>query len=115
MQIMPYTGRPLARELGVRFTPKILNEPETSLTFGTRYFRQMMERFASRPEAALAAYNAGPHRVDKWLAPNPQIRSDEFAESIPFSETRAYVMIILGARDQYRRLYGLEPPLKPGP
>jgi soluble lytic murein transglycosylase len=115
MQIMPYTGRPLARELGVRYTPKILNQPETSLTFGTRYFRQMMERFDSRPEAALAAYNAGPHRVDKWLAPNPQIRSDEFAESIPFSETRAYVMIILGARDQYRRLYGLEPAPKPGP
>jgi len=115
MQIMPYTGRPLARELGVRFTPKILNEPETSLTFGTRYFRQMMERFDSRPEAALAAYNAGPHRVEKWLAPNPQMRSDEFAESIPFSETRAYVMIILGARDQYRRLYGLEPAPKPGP
>lgn len=113
MQIMPYTGRPLARELGVRYTPKILNQPETSLTFGTRYFRQMMERFDSRPEAALAAYNAGPHRVDKWLAPNPQIRSDEFAESIPFSETRAYVMIILGAREQYRRLYGLEP--APGP
>jgi soluble lytic murein transglycosylase len=115
MQIMPYTGRPLAHELGVRFTPKILNEPETSLTFGTRYFRQMMERFDSRPEAALAAYNAGPHRVDKWLAPNPQMRSDEFAESIPFSETRAYVMIILGARDQYRKLYGLEPAPKPGP
>ena len=115
MQIMPYTGKPLARELGVRFTPKILNEPETSLTFGTRYFRQMMERFDSRPEAALAAYNAGPHRVEKWLAPNPQVRSDEFAESIPFSETRAYVMIILGARDQYRRLYGLELAPKPGP
>jgi soluble lytic murein transglycosylase len=115
MQIMPYTGKPLARELGVRFTPKILNEPQTSLTFGTRYFRQMMERFDSRPEAALAAYNAGPHRVDRWLAPNPQIRSDEFAESIPFSETRAYVMIILGARDQYRKLYGLEPAPRPGP
>jgi len=115
MQIMPYTGKPLARQLGVRYTPKILNEPQTSLTFGTRYFRQMMERFDSRPEAALAAYNAGPHRVDRWLAPNPQIRSDEFAESIPFSETRAYVMIILGARDQYRKLYGLEPAPNPGP
>ena len=110
MQIMPYTGRPLARELGMRYTPGMLHVAETSLTFGTRYFRQMMERFDSRPEAALAAYNAGPHRVDKWLAPNPQIRSDEFAEAIPFTETRNYVMIILGARDQYRKLYGLEPP-----
>ncbi|MBK5255546.1 MAG: transglycosylase SLT domain-containing protein [Vicinamibacteria bacterium] len=108
MQIMPYTGRPLARELGMPYTSKMLQVPETSLAFGTRYFRQMMERFDSRPEAALAAYNAGPHRVDKWLSPNPQIRTDEFAESIPFTETRNYVMIILGARDQYRKLYGLE-------
>ena len=115
MQIMPYTGKPLARELGRRFTPNMLNEAETSLTFGTRYFRQMMERFGSRPEAALAAYNAGPHRVDRWLGRNPRIRSDEFAESIPFSETRNYVMIILGARDQYRKIYGLESSAKTGP
>jgi soluble lytic murein transglycosylase len=115
MQIMPYTGRPLARELGMKFNPKMLHEAETSLTFGTRYFRQMLERFSSRPEAALAAYNAGPHRVDRWLAPNPAIRSDEFAESIPFTETRNYVMIILGAREQYRKLYGLEPAPRPGP
>jgi soluble lytic murein transglycosylase len=108
MQIMPNTGRPLARELGMRYTTKMLQVPETSLAFGTRYFRQMMERFDSRPEAALAAYNAGPHRVERWLAPHPQIRTDEFAESIPFTETRNYVMIILGARDQYRKLYGLD-------
>lgn len=109
MQIMPYTGRPLARELGQRFTTRMLHQPEISLTFGTRYLRQMLERFDARPEAALAAYNAGPHRVARWLAPNPAIRSDEFAEAIPFTETRNYVMIIMGARDQYRRLYGLEP------
>ncbi len=109
MQIMPYTGRPLARQFGMRYSTKMLHEPETSLSFGTRYFKQMMDRFGSRPEAALAAYNAGPHRVDRWLGPTPQMRSDEFTESIPFTETRNYVMIILGARDQYRRLYGLEP------
>lgn len=114
MQIMPYTGRPLARELGRKFTTGMLNEPETSLTLGTRYLRQMLDRFNARPEAALAAYNAGPHRVARWLAPNPEIRSDEFAESIPFTETRNYVMIILGAREQYRRLYGLEPSTRPG-
>lgn len=114
MQIMPYTGRPLARELGMRYTTQMLHIPETSLAFGTRYLRQMLDRFDSRPEAALAAYNAGPHRVVRWLAPNPQIRTDEFAESIPFTETRNYVMIVLGARDKYRKLYGLEPVAEPG-
>lgn len=109
MQIMPYTGRPLARELGRRFTPAMLHEAETSLAFGTRYFRQMLDRFDGRAEAALAAYNAGPHRVVRWLAPNPQVPADEFAEAIPFTETRNYVMIILGAREQYRRLYNLNP------
>ena len=57
---------------------------------------------------------AGPHRVARWLAPNPYIRAVEFAEAIPFTETRSYVMVILGARDQYRKLYGLEPAALPG-
>jgi len=69
------------------------------------YLRQMLDRFGGRSERALAAYNAGPERVDSWTASNPDISAEEFVESIPFTETRNYVMTILGARDQYRRIY----------
>ena len=57
----------------------------------------------------LAAYNAGPHRVDAWTALRPDNPAEEFVESIPFTETRALRDDILAGREQYRRLYGLGP------
>lgn len=107
MQIMPPTGRSLARSLGVVYQRHALHQPETSLDFGTRYLRGMLDRFGGRAERALAAYNAGPHRVDAWTAGRPEMSAEEFIESIPFTETRLYVMTILAMQEQYRRIYGL--------
>jgi soluble lytic murein transglycosylase len=110
MQVIPTTGRKLARDLGVRYQRASLHNPETSLGFGTRYLRQMMDRFGGQIERVLAAYNAGPHRVDAWTALRPDMPAEEFVESIPFTETRYYVMTILASREHYRRLYGLALP-----
>jgi soluble lytic murein transglycosylase len=110
MQVIPTTGRKLARDLGVRYQRASLHNPETSLGFGTTYLRQMMDRFGGQIERVLAAYNAGPHRVDAWTALKPDMPAEEFVESIPFTETRFYVMTILASREHYRRLYGLAPP-----
>jgi len=107
MQVMPATGRTIARAKGVRFKRAALNDPETSLDFGTHYLRQMSERFGGAVEKVLAAYNAGPHRVDAWTGLRGEQSAEEFTETIPFSETRGYVMIVLANREQYRRLYGL--------
>lgn len=107
MQIMGPTGRTIARDLGVRYRRAALHDPATSLDFGTHYLRQMLDRFDGHTERALAAYNAGPHRVDAWTAARPDFPAEEFVESIPFTETRFYVMTILASREQYRRLYGL--------
>lgn len=107
MQIMPGTGRTLARNLGVRYNARGLYDPQTSLTFGTRYLRQMLDRFGGRVERALAAYNAGPHRVDAWTATQPDVAAEDFVENIPFTETRWYVMIILANVERYRTLYSL--------
>jgi soluble lytic murein transglycosylase len=107
MQVMPTTGRKIARAKGVRFKRAALNDPVTSLDFGTHYLRQMSERYSGAVEQVLAAYNAGPHRVDAWTALRGEQPPEEFIETIPFSETRAYVMIVLANREQYRRLYGL--------
>jgi len=109
MQVIPPTGRQLARNLGVPYRSRALHDPATSLDFGTRYLRQMLDRFEGRIERALAAYNAGPHRVDAWTAGRPDISAEEFIESIPFTETRNYVMTILASQEQYRRLYALKP------
>lgn len=109
MQVMPSTGRQLFRGLGRRPRTRDLHDPAVSLELGTLYLKQMLDRFGGRVEQALAAYNAGPHRVVAWTAGRPQVPADEFVESIPFTETRNYVMSILAHREHYRRLYGLGP------
>jgi soluble lytic murein transglycosylase len=108
MQVMPATGRRIARSKGQRYRRAALHDPGTSIDFGTHYLRQMSERYSGAVEKVLAAYNAGPHRVDSWTALRGELPPEEFIEGIPFSETRTYVMIVLGNREQYRRLYGLE-------
>jgi soluble lytic murein transglycosylase len=107
MQIMPQTGRSIARLFGVRFKTQSLHNPEVSLEFGTRYLRDMSDRFGGRIERALAAYNAGPHRVDAWTATRPDVSAEEFVETIPFTETRGYVTSILAMTERYRRIYSL--------
>jgi soluble lytic murein transglycosylase len=108
MQVMPATGRKIARAKGQRYRRAALHDPETSIDFGTHYLRQMSDRFSGQVEKVLAAYNAGPHRVDAWTAIRGEQPPEDFIEGIPFSETRTYVMIVLANREQYRRLYGLE-------
>jgi soluble lytic murein transglycosylase len=108
MQVMPATGRRIARAKGVRFRRAGLHDPATSLDFGTHYLRQMSDRYEGDVEKVLAAYNAGPNRVDAWLAERPGLSGEEFVESIPFTETRQYVMIVLANREHYRRLYHLD-------
>jgi soluble lytic murein transglycosylase len=111
MQVMLRTGRQVSRNLGQK--PKLqknaLHDAETSLKLGTSYLRQLLNRFGGRVERALAAYNAGPHRVAVWTAAHPDMPAEEFVDSIPFVETRGYVMIILAGREHYRRLYSFAP------
>jgi soluble lytic murein transglycosylase len=109
MQVIPVTGRVLARQLRVRYRSNDLLNPTQSLDFGTLYLRQLLDRYGGSVERMLAAYNAGPHRVDAWTSGRPDIPNEEFVESIPFTETRHYVMTVLANREHYRRLYGLGP------
>ena len=105
MQVMPATGRALARLEGVSYRTSRLYDPGVSIRFGTRYLRQLLDRFASRPEMALAGYNAGPHRVRDWTDMNMTIPAEVFIEEIPFTETRTYVKLIMRNEKIYRRLY----------
>jgi soluble lytic murein transglycosylase len=108
MQIVPATGRRLARSIGIRrFTTSMLTNPETNLRLGTLYFSRLVEQFGGT-HYALASYNAGENRVVRWKAERPGLDQDEFIDDIPFPETQNYVKRILGTAEDYRRLYGKE-------
>ncbi len=91
MQLMPATARRVARDLG-EARPGIadLETPATNLRLGTHYLDQMLDRFDRQPALAMAAYNAGPHRVDRWL-PETTMPADIWVENIAYTETREYV------------------------
>jgi soluble lytic murein transglycosylase len=105
MQLLPVVGRKMAHEEGITsFQTFQLLDPEMNIRLGTRYLRQMLDRFGGVQEYALAAYNAGDYRVADWEAAGPYSGIDEFVESIPFTETREYVEAILRNEETYRAI-----------
>jgi soluble lytic murein transglycosylase len=105
MQLLPSVGKKMAHEEGISgFQTFQLLDPNMNIRLGTRYFRQMLDRFGGVQEYALAAYNAGDSRVADWEAAGPYSGIDEFVESIPFTETREYVQAILRNEETYKAI-----------
>lgn len=106
MQIIPST----ARRLASRGDRKLLNEKDNT-TMGVKYLLQLGQRFDGHAELVLAAYNAGPMKVDEWLKRNPDRAANPLLwnDLIPYMETRDYVVSILRNNYLYARLYGGEP------
>jgi soluble lytic murein transglycosylase len=105
MQILPREGKQLAREEGLtNFQTFQLLNPEINIKLGTRYLRQLLDKFGGVTEYALAAYNAGDSRVVDWQAAGPYGGMDEFVESIPFTQTREYVQAIQRNIEIYRAI-----------
>jgi len=105
MQIIPETGRRLARQAGVRYSEARLFDPDYNIRLGTLYLADLRKQFGSW-DAVLAAYNAGPDRVVVWQDGQEYREPAEFVDSIPFTETRDYVEIIARNAQIYRKLYG---------
>lgn len=106
-QIMPATGRELSRRLGIRkFTTSMLTQPEVNLRLGTYYLKRVLDSQEGLWVRALAGYNAGPARANRWKAWATFREPSEFIETIPFTETRNYVQSVLRNADIYRRVYG---------
>ena len=111
MQLMPDTARLLAQELGQPLAEvSSLWEPPLNIALGTRYLGQLHGRF-QEPLLAVAGYNAGPHRVQRWVAERPRADIEEFVDQIPFDETRAFAKRVFTSWHHYRRLYGAGPPV----
>ncbi|HXG59168.1 MAG TPA: transglycosylase SLT domain-containing protein [Thermoanaerobaculia bacterium] len=104
MQIMPPTGRELARMLHGRFSNPDLEDPEENIELGTLHLRRLIALFGGNVHLAVASYNAGQGNVLRWRRAAPGRPLDEFLESIPFPETRNYVKRVTMLRSSYERL-----------
>jgi soluble lytic murein transglycosylase len=99
MQLMPATGRDVARDIKLPYQGlTTLVDPESNIRLGTSYLGQMAARYGGNQVLATAAYNAGPHRVDGWLPQNGSLDARIWIENIPFNETRKYVKRVLAAQ-----------------
>ena len=98
MQLMPATGKKVAREIKLPYSGlDTLTDPQSNIRLGTTYLGQMAARYGGNQVLATAAYNAGPHRVDAWLPQVGDLDARVWIESIPFDETRGYVRRVLAA------------------
>ncbi len=98
MQLLPATAKQVASKHGKRAPQRDdLITARTNMELGALYLSGLLDRYQGNRVLALAAYNAGPHRVDKWLN-TYQAPFDVFIESIPYYETREYVQAVLAYR-----------------
>lgn len=96
MQLMPATGRMVARQLGLTINSnQDILDIDTNISLGTTYLQQMLGRFGGNYMLATAAYNAGPGRAKRWSEELGCLPADVWVELIPFSETKTYVRRVL--------------------
>lgn len=100
MQLMPFTGKAYGvRERGTLFVP------EVNIRVGIKHLKELLDRYRGNLYLALAAYNAGSGNVDRWLKSIKAKDWEEWAESLPFRETRNYVRKVMAAYRVYKELY----------
>lgn len=108
MQVLPGTAKLVARELGIDYVPgKLLSDPAYNVTIGSAYLSHMVESFGPSIALIASGYNAGPNRPRKWIAEfgdprRPDVDVVDWVETIPFAETRTYVMRVVEGVVIYR-------------
>jgi len=108
MQLMPGTAKHTAKAAGVDYDlGSLIADPGYNIRLGRAYLNEMIERFGGQYVLAIAAYNAGPQRVNQWIAryghpASPDVDVVDWIEKIPFSETRNYVQRVLEGLHVYR-------------
>lgn len=109
MQLLPGTAKQVARNIGVNFRSSDLFKPEKNIKLGSHYLQQLLNQFEGNRILATAAYNAGPHRVNRWLENQTDtVDYDIWIETLPFHETRSYVQNVLAFSVIYGYRLGIE-------
>ena len=112
MQLMPKTGKATARSNNIPLSSTSkLYEPDKNIRIGSAYLRKVMDKYDDSIVLASAAYNAGPHRVQRWLPEEDEQSAASWIALIPFTETRKYVQRVLA----YTAIYDwrMEQPVTP--
>ncbi|MFD0987366.1 transglycosylase SLT domain-containing protein [Methyloligella solikamskensis] len=118
MQLMPSTARLVARQFNVKYSASRLTEAAYNVQLGEAHLGDLINNYDGSYFMALVAYNAGPGRVKQWVEAfgdprDPNVDPIDWVESIPFTETREYVIKIMESLQLYRsRLHGTEKALQ---
>jgi soluble lytic murein transglycosylase len=108
MQLLPKTAKLMAKQRRVKYAKNKLFDANYNIELGTYYFKGLVD-LTGTPEYALAAYNAGEDRIALWKSERDYEEIPELVESIPFSQTREYVQIVLRNAAVYRMIYPAAP------
>lgn len=109
MQMLPSTAKQTADNQQLPFSERDLLDPFRNIMLGTAHLAELNEKYPNNRILIAAAYNAGPHRVKRWLErASGRLAMDEFIASIPFLETRGYVQNVL-AYDYYYQILQEQP------
>ena len=115
MQLIPSTAQLTAKKEGLPYKRSaLLDDPVYNMTLGSAHLSHLFQKYNGSYVMTFAAYNAGPHRVTQWVERYGDPRSSaidpvDWAESIPFSETRNYVQRVLENIQVYRARFNDAP------
>lgn len=119
MQVMPGTAKLMAEKTGLPFeTGRLTSDPAYNVSMGTAYLRQLVDEFGPSIALVASGYNAGPGRPRRWMAEfgdprQPDVDVVDWIETIPFAETRTYVMRVAESVVIYRaKLRGTPGPIR---
>ena len=106
MQIMPDTAKWIAKKASFPVqTMDNLHKPENNIALGSWYLQQMIQQFHGNVYATIAAYNAGPGNVQKWIQQGTWDGTLEHIQKIPYGETRHYIQRVMHFYERYQWIY----------
>jgi soluble lytic murein transglycosylase len=101
---MPETAVTVAAAMGVAHEEALLVSPPHNIALGAHFLRDLVTKFKGQLPLAVAGYNAGPEAVMRWTGRAPEMEMDVFVERIAYTETRNYVVRVMGNYARYAYL-----------
>ena len=109
LQLMPETARAVATGASLAHEDSWLVRPDHNVQLGALYMRELLDKLHASVPLAVGAYNAGPDAIARWQSHAKGETLDVFVETIPFLETRGYVVRVMGNLARYGYMERGEP------